>query len=386
MLGQGWNYRMRKIPAILCISAFLAVGCQQEKQAPPQMPPMTVEVANVEQRDVPIYSEWIGTMDGSVNAEIKPQVEGYLLQQLYTAGSFVKKGQILFKLDPRQAKASLEQAQGNLMQAQAVLANSEMDVKRYQPLAAQKAISQQELDNAIASQRAAKANVDAMQAAVDMAKLKVGWTNVVSPIDGIIGIAKPGIGDLITPSTVMTTVSTVNPIFVDFSVSEQEYLKYARSNFGKADRKEVLELYLADGSKYQRKGDALLLNRQVDPTTGTLMIRGSFANPNSLLRPGAYARIRALTDLRPKAIVVPQKAVSELQGIYQIAVVGADSKVSIRNVKVGPQVGELWVIDSGVSPGDKVVVEGLQKIREGAVVNAVPAKAHAQGAAGSTGD
>jgi membrane fusion protein (multidrug efflux system) len=372
----------------LLLAGVLLVGCAEDKDAkntPP--PPMTVEVASVVQKDVPIYSEWIGQINGSVNADIKPKVEGYLLNQIYTDGSLVQKGQTLFTLDPRQTQASLEQAEANLAHSQATLQKWQQDVARYKPLVAQRAISQQELDNAISGEQAARASVDASQAALDNAKLNRNWSTVRSPISGIIGISKVAVGDLVTPATILATVSTLNPVFVDFNITEQEYLKYVRSGLLRRKVKDDdLELILADGSIYPIRGKALLLNRAVDPSTGTLAVRGEFKNPNNFLRPGQYALVRAITEIRKDALLIPQRAVSDLQGSFQVAVVGADGKVAIRPVKVGPQLGPLWVIDSGISAGDKVIVEGIQKVRDGVVVKTVPAKDLATGGNPASGD
>jgi membrane fusion protein (multidrug efflux system) len=354
------------------IAAVLA-GCAEEKKAP-ELPPLTVQVTTVVQKDVPVYSEWIGQLNGSVNADIKPKVEGYLLKQLYVDGSLVKKGQTLFTLDPRQMQASLEQAQADLAKAQANLQKYKDDVARFTPLVAQHALSQQELDTAKSNQQAAQAAVEANQAALENAKLNRNWTTVTSPIDGIIGIAKVNVGDLISPATIMTTVSTLEPIYVDFNITEQDYLRFVRSGLVEAKRgSKGLELILADGSIYPMRGKALLVNRAVDPTTGTLTVRGEFVNPKNLLRPGQYARIRAVTEIRQNAMLVPQKSVSELQGGFQVAVVGGDGKVTIRQVTVGQQFGPYSVINSGLSPGDRVVVEGIQKVREGLTVKTVQA-------------
>jgi membrane fusion protein (multidrug efflux system) len=369
MRHTGW------IPCTFCffLGAIYLAGCAEEKSAAPP-PPMTVQVASAVQKDVPIYSEWIGQLNGSVNSDIKPKVDGFLLKQSYVDGSLVQKGQTLFVLDPRQTQASLEQAQADLARAHALLQKTTDDVVRFTPLVAQHAVSQQELDNALSAQLGAKATVEAAQAALENAKLNRNWTTVTSPISGIIGIAKVNIGDLITPMTVMATVSTLNPIFVDFSITEQDYLKYVRSGLVERKKGDGLELILADGSIYPQRGRALLLNRAVDPTTGTLTVRGEFPNLKNFLRPGQYARIRAITEVRHDAVLIPQKAVSELQGGYQVALVSADGKVTIRQVKVGQQVGPYWLIDSGVSVTDKVIVEGIQKVREGMIVKTIPAK------------
>jgi membrane fusion protein (multidrug efflux system) len=310
-------------------------------------------------------------MAGNVDAEIRPKVEGFLLTRLYTEGSFVAKGQSLFQLDQRQAKASVEQATGNLERARAALAQAQIDVRRYTPLVAQRAVSQAELDKAQSSERAATANVDANQAILDNAKLNLAWTTVTSPISGIAGIAKIGIGDLMTPTTVMTTISNVNPIYVDISISEQDYLRFQREKSASTS-KTILQLILGDGRTYPQQGRVLFLNREVDSRTGTIQVRGEFPNPGNVLRPGQYARIRAITELRKNALLIPQQAVSELQGVYQVGVVGADNKVTIQTVKLGPLFGDMWVVESGLQPGENVIVDGLQRVRTGVTVAPKP--------------
>jgi len=312
-------------------------------------------------------------MAGNTDADIRPKVEGFLLKRLYMEGSFVQKGQAMFQLDQRQAQAALEQTKGQLEQARALLSQAQIDVKRFTPLVAQKAVSQAELDKATSMERSGQAQVQAAQAAVDNAKLNLGWTTVTSPISGIAGIAKVGIGDLMTPNTVMSTVSTVDPIYVDFSISEQDYLRFIKSGTGRQAGAD-LQLILGDGSTFPHSGHALLVNREMDLRTGTIQVRAEFPNPGNLLRPGQYARIRAVTEQRKNALLIPQKAISELQGVYQVGVVGADNKVAIRAVKPGPQFGDMWVIESGLQPGDKVVVDGLQRIRDGMTVSPTPFK------------
>jgi membrane fusion protein (multidrug efflux system) len=328
---------------------------------------------SVVQKDVPIYQEWVGTMVGNIDADIRPKVEGFLLSRLYTEGSYVKKGQGMFRLDARQGQASVEQAQAELERARAALKQAQIDVDRYTPLVAQKAVSQADLDKAQSMQRAGTAEVGAAQASLDNATLNLGWTTVASPISGIAGIAKAGVGDLMTPNTVMATVSALDPIYVDFSITEQDYLRFVREKTGRT-ASQNLELTLGDGSLYPRRGRALLLNREIDSRTGTLQVRAAFPNPKNVLRPGQYARIRAVTEERRNALLVPQRAIAELQGIYQVGVVGADNKVVIKVVKLGPQIGDMWVADSGLDAGDKVVVDGLQRLRDGMVVAPAPFK------------
>jgi membrane fusion protein, multidrug efflux system len=360
---------------ILC-AAFVVLatiaGCssKEEKPAPP---PLGVTIAPVLQKDVPIHQEWVGTMVGNVDAEIRPKVEGFLLTRLYTEGSYVGKGQPMFELDKRQAQAAVEQATGNMERARAALSQAQIDVRRFTPLVAQRAVSQAELDKATSSERAASATVDADQAALDNAKLNLGWTTVTSPISGIAGVAKVGIGDLITPITVMTTVSTVNPIYVDVNIAEQDYMRFQR-NKQKQSREQTLELILGDGTVYPHRGSVRFVNREVDSRTGTIQVRGEFPNPGNVLRPGQYARIRAVTELRKAAFLIPQQSVSELQGVYQVGVVGSNNKVTIKTVKLGPQFGDMWVVESGLQPGENVIVDGLQRVKTGVTVAPTPFK------------
>ena len=349
-------------------------GCAS-KDAKPAPPPPGVTVAPVIQKDVPIRQEWIGTMSGNVDADIRPKVEGFLLTKLYAEGTLVEKGQAMYQLDKRQAQAAVEQAQGNMERAQAALSQAEIDVNRFTPLVAQRAVSQAELDKAHSAQRAAKAMVDANQAMVDNAKLNLNWTTVTAPITGIAGVSKSQIGDLITPNTVMTTISSVNPIYVDVNIAEQDYLRFRREKEKSSESAgKNLELILGDGSVFPQHGKVLFLGREVDSRTGTILVRGEFANPGNLLRPGQYARVRAVTELRKGAMLVPAAAVSELQGLYQVGVVGSDNKVTIKTVKLGPQFGDMWVVDSGVQPGEHVIVDGLQRVRTGVLVTPTPFK------------
>jgi membrane fusion protein (multidrug efflux system) len=362
----------RRLSGLLLLSLAISSGCSSDKpNAAP--PPPGVTVATVVQKNVPVYQEWVGTMVGNIDADIRPKVDGFLLKKLYSEGSFVTKGQPMFQLDSRQSQAAVEQAQGQLEQANAALAQAQIDVNRYTPLVAQKAVSQAELDKATSMQRAATAQVAAAQAVLNNAKLGLTWTTVVSPISGIAGIAKVGVGDLMTPITAMATVSAVDPIYVDFSIAEQDYLRFAREKTGR-DAGGDLELILGDGSAFPKRGRALLVNREVDSRTGTIQVRAAFPNPANVLRPGQYARVRAKTEERKNALLIPQQAISELQGIYQVGVVDSDNKVMIHAVKTGPQFGDMWVIESGLQPGDKVVVDGLQRLRDGMTVAPTPFK------------
>jgi len=379
----------RVIASVILLSS---VGCGKSEQQ--QARPPEVEVVQVEQKDVPIWNEWVGTLDGLVNAQIKPQVTGYLLRQTYKEGSFVRKGQLLFEIDPRTFQAALDQtraqlanANGQLAQAEANQVKAQLDVNRFTPLAKEQAVSQQDLDNAVqgnvaaqAQVRAAKAQIDAAKAQVDAAQLNLGFTRIVSQIDGIVGIAQAQIGDLVGPSILLTTVSTLDPIKVYFPVSEKGYLNYIKENPDAAKRAEQerqlgLEMILADGSRYPHEGSFSFADRQVDVKTGTLRLQGLFPNPGNILRPGQFARVRAITTTKKGALLVPQRAVTELQGGYQVAVVGKDNKVSIRPVKVGERVGSLWIVQEGLKPGERVVAEGIQRVHADMTVNPKPLKA-----------
>ena len=367
---------MRNLLAVfLAPAAALALGCGRTAPAPPAE--TEVLVTAVVQRDVPITSEWIGTLDGSVNAGIRPKVEGYLQRQLYKEGQFVKVGDPLFEVDARQFRAAFEQAKGALGQAESQLAKATRDVERFAPLAAERAVSQQELDDAVSAQKNAKAAVDSARAVVDQASLNLGWTKVTSPIEGIVGIAKSQVGDLVNTQTIMTTVSTVDPIRVNYGINEREYMRFAqlinRPNYATTRRGPFLDLVLDDGSVFPQKGQAVLVDREVDPKTGTMTIKGIFPNPHNILRPGQYAKIRAALEVKTGALLVPQKAVTELQGGFRVAVVGADGKADIRAVEPGARVGSLWVIDKGLKPGENVIVAGLQFVRPGMTVKARPA-------------
>lgn len=359
--------------------AFLALAASAcgRKDAPP--PPPEVLVATVIQRDVPVVSEWIGTLDGSVNAAIRPKVEGYLLRQRYKEGQFVHSGDLLFEIDPRQFAAALEQARGALGQADAQLSKASHDVERFAPLAADRAISQQELDNAVSARRTAEAAVAAARASVDQAALNLGWARITSPIEGIAGIAQAQVGDLVNGQTVMTTVSTVDPIRVTFGISEREYMTYAasinRPDYATTQRGPELELVLDDGSVFPHKGRAVLADREVAPGTGTMTIRGLFPNPGNILRPGQYGKVRAAMETRAGALLVPQRAVTELQSGFRVAVVNAKDEIEIRPVEPAQRVGELWVIAKGLQAGERVVVAGLQFVKAGMTVKAKPSDA-----------
>ncbi|HWH68195.1 MAG TPA: efflux RND transporter periplasmic adaptor subunit [Candidatus Sulfotelmatobacter sp.] len=369
------------VPWMLCLMLALGlgssiVGCKKKRPAPPT--PTVVQVLTVTPRDVPIFKEWIGTLEGQVNAEIRAQVAGYLLSQNYSEGTEVQKGDLLFQIDPRPFQAALDQALGKLAQSQAQESRTRWDVERYEPLAKQNAISQQEYNNAVQSNLAAKAQVKADEAAVETARLNLGFTRVTSPIIGLAGVAQAQIGDLVGPNgPILTTVSTINPIKVYFNASEQSYLAYRHQYTNATERathEQGLELHLilADGSVYPLSGKFAFAGREVNPTTGTIQLVGLFPNPNFVLRPGQFARVRAETQVRKGALLVPQRAVTELQGGYQIAVVDNQNKVHLQPVTVGEQVGSDWVIEKGLQPGQQVIVEGAQKAKEGMVVKPQP--------------
>jgi len=364
--------RIWQVLVLLPVSLLPFTGCgNPNASAPP--PPTEVEVAGVSQKDIPIYGEWVATLDGYVNAQIQPQVTGYIIKQTYKEGSFVRKGQMLFQIDPRPFQAVLDQAKAQLAQAQAQLGKTQLDVDRDTPLAKERAIAQSQLDNDVQANLAAKAAVKAAEAQVEQAELNLEFTHVTSLVDGIVGIAQVQIGNLVNPTAVLTSVSQVNPIKAYFPISEQEYMHYA-DRINSHNQQEVpsdappFELILADGSIYPHKGTLLLTDRQVDVTTGSIRVVCAFPNPKNILRPGQFGRVRAPGDVRNGALLVPQRAVTELQGSYQVAVVGNDNKVSVRPVKVGERVDTMWILESGVKPGELVIVEGLQKVRDGSTV------------------
>jgi RND family efflux transporter MFP subunit len=373
------SVRRRALDLLLvgCFLLFLG-GCSSGK-ATSAPPPQVVEVATVFQQDTPIYSEWVATLDGYVNAQIQPRVAGYIIRQDYREGSVVRKGEVLFEIDPRPFKAALDQAKAQLAQAEAQLGKARLDVERDTPLAQARAIAQSQLDTEIQAKLGAQALVLAAKANVEQAELNMEWTKVASLINGIAGIAQVQIGNLVGPASVLTSVSQVDPIKAFFTVSEQEFTDFHRRYPTQASveeqRKRIpLQLVLADGSTYEQSGTIYFADREVNPATGAIRIAGVFANPNNLLRPGAYGRVRASVKTQSGALLVPQRAVIELQGSHQVAVVGTDNKVSIRAVTVGERVGPLWIVTEGLKPGERVVVEGLMKVRDGAPVKAVPAE------------
>jgi RND family efflux transporter MFP subunit len=363
--------------------ALGAVGCKKTADSLPPPPPQVVVVAVV-QKDVPVYSEWVGTTEGFVNADIYPKISGYLLKQNYKDGDHVKAGQLLFQIDDRQYKAALDQALGELAEQQADNKKAQQDIARYKPLYDQQVVSRQDYDHVNQTAHAAAAAVQAAEATVETAKLNYDWCQVTSPIDGIAGIAKTQVGNLVGNTSLLTTVSQLDPIKVEFPLSEREYLHFAdrikqHEETGTSTNEPELAMVLADGSVYKYPGHFYVANRQVNVQTGTIKMQGLFPNPGSILRPGLYAKIRSPTDTLKGALLVPPDAVIETQGQYQVAVVGADNKVTIEPVTLGKLAGNLRIIESGVTPGEHVITEGLQKVSDGMEV--VPTLAPAPAAA-----
>jgi RND family efflux transporter MFP subunit len=369
---------LRRGSALLCclLAAVQCAGCAKTK-APSGAAPQ-VQVARVVQRDVSIYREWVATLDGYVNAQIQPKVSGYLIKQDYSEGSFVHKDDVLFEIDPRPFQAVLDQAKAQLAQAEAQLGNATLNVNRDIPEAEANAIARSQLEGDTQTQSAAQASVAAARASVEQAALNLSFTKVRSLISGIAGITEVQVGNLVTPSTVLTGVSQVDPIKTYFPISGEEYLRIADKihpetvNLLSSAAPIPLQLILSDGSTYGRGGSILFADRQVDQQTGTIRIAGAFANPGNILRPGQYAKVRAVTEVLKGALLIPQRAVSQLQGSAQVAVVGADNKVTIRAVQAGERVDTMWVITSGLSAGDRVVAEGAQKVKEGSAVTPTP--------------
>jgi len=381
---------------LVCRSAFapgvvvlwLLAACSPSE--PPAAPLPEVLVVEVVARDVPVISEWLGTTEGFVDAQIRAQVSGYLVSRDYQEGSRVAKGDLLFRIDPRPFQATLDQARGDLGRAEAALELARLDVARYTPLVQQGAVSRQEYDTAVQRQRSGEAAVQAARAAVEKARIELSFSEIRSPIGGVAGIAKAQLGDFVAPTDPepLTSVSQLDPIRVSFQVSEQEYLRFA-TRFEQAVRegrfqRGGIEMVLADGSVYPHRGVGYPAGREIDPRTGTITVKGDFPNPEQMLRPGQYARLRVETDIAPGALVVPQRAVQDLQGLAQLTLVGADDKIEVRTVTTGTSWGTLQVITQGVSAGERVVVEGFQKARPGMQVAAKPAPAELAGAPPAT--
>ena len=373
-------HRARRRAFNLFLAAVLtgSVACSKKEAPPP--PPPEVQVAAVVQKDVPIYIELVGATLGSEDVEIRARVEGYLAAVSFTEGSFIKRGQLLYKIDPQPFEAALSQAQANLSTARARLEKTNNDVARYKPLAEQKAVSQQELDNALSAQEVARFQVTAYDALVAKAKLDLAYTTITSPVDGLIGTTQKKVGALVGrgENTLLNTISQVNPMLFRCAIAEAEYLRLARSGANRGDKslekKFGVELILADGTVFAHKGRLDAIERAVDAATGTLTGQFSFPNPERILRPGQYGKARFVTDLKEGALLVPQLAVQEIQGLYSVMVVKPDATVEQRMVKAGERVGNLWIIDSGLKPSEKVIVEGLQKVKPGVKVSATPAK------------
>jgi RND family efflux transporter MFP subunit len=370
------NGRHAFVPAALALGAALIVnGCAEK--APAAMAPPSVSVVKVVQKDIPLSGDWVATLDGFTTAQIQPEVSGYLVKQDYREGSFVHQGEVLFEIDPRPFQAILDQAKGQLAQANAQLGLATINVNRDTPVAKLHAIPQSQLDNDIQAKLAAEAAVQTGEAVVEQAELNLGFTKVRSLIDGIAGIAQTQIGSLVGNTTVLTIVSKVDPIKAYFPISEQEYLRIADKISGTVNllsiaRPVPLELVLSDGRTYSQKGKIIFADRQVDPQLGTIRMVGSFPNPGNILRPGQFGRVRTVTEVKTDALLVPQRAVTELQGNYQVATVGDDDRVAVRRVSVGQKTGTMWIIADGLKPGDRVITEGLQKVADGLVVRPIP--------------
>lgn len=372
---------MNRNCVILClISSVMALtlmisGCSSNSEAKATIPATSVSIVKVSMQDIPVYSEWVATLDGYVNAQIQPQVSGYVVKQNYREGSYVRNGEVLFEVDPRPFQATFDQAKAQLSQAQAKLSVAEINVKRDTPLAQQRAIAQSQLDSEIGALEEAKANVQAAGAAVETAQLNLGFTKVRSLIEGIAGSANVQMGNLVGPSSVLTTVSKLDPVKVRFPISEQEYMRFTSISPSAASGRTTnvnsmpLELVLADGSKYPHKGEVVFTDREVDPRTGTISLVATFANPGNILRPGQFARVRAVTKVSKDALLIPQRAVTEVQGDFRVAIVDEGNKISMRKITVGQRIGPMWVIESGLSPGEQVVTDGGMKVRDGASVS-----------------
>jgi membrane fusion protein (multidrug efflux system) len=363
---------LKNVSAALIISLILAAPIACSKPEPPPPPPPEVQTAEVTQKDVPIYIELVGATLGSEDVEIRARVEGYLVSMNFTEGSFVRKGQLLYRIDPQPFEAALAEAKADLATARAHLDKTKNDVARFTPLAKQQAVSQQELDNALSAQEAAQAQVAAFEAKLTKAKLDLAYTSVNSPVDGLIGTTQKKVGSLISRAeTLLNTVSQINPIFFRCAIAEAEYLRIARRGGGRKFEDQFgVELILADGSVHPHKGRLEVVERAVDPTTGTLTGQFSFPNPERILRPSQYGRARFVTDVKRDALLVPQRAVQEIQGLNTVMVVKSDATVEQRMVKAGERVGDQWIIESGVKPGERVIVEGVQKVTPGIKVNA----------------
>jgi membrane fusion protein, multidrug efflux system len=355
------------------VSVALFLGSCGPPESPPEPPSVVVEA--IGQREVRVLREFIGTTEGEIDAEVRPQISGYLLSRDYREGTLVKASQLLFEIDARPFRASLDQARGELGRAAASLAKAKQDVARFTPLAREGAVSQQELDNAVQAARAGAAAVDAAEAVVQKAQVELGFTRIASPIDGLVGVSNVQIGDLVDPANpkALTTVSQIDPIVVATPISERDYLRIAeriRASLEQGPRGDgpQLELVLADGSVHPHQGRVVVVGREVDPSTGTILLKSAYANPELTVRPGQYARVRVAAEVLEGALVVPQRAITEMQGTHQVAVLGPDDVVEMRVVELGPRDGSDVVIQKGIAPNERVVVEGIQKVRDGTKV------------------
>ncbi|MGA3225893.1 MAG: efflux RND transporter periplasmic adaptor subunit [Acidobacteriaceae bacterium] len=370
----------RYFSAALLLTTFL-LGCKEKEQAPAPEPP-EVEVTEVTQRNVPIYMEWVAQLNGRYNAQITPRVQGYLLKQNYRDGFFVKKGQLLYEVDPRAFEVTIAQAKAQVAVATANLSNADTNVARDRPLAAQSAIPQKQLDTDLATQAASKAQLDAAQAQLAQAQLNLSWTKVYSPIDGIAGLSTAQVGNLVGTTTIMTTVSQVNPIWAYFNISESDYFTEAQTFYrlisGKRVASPVLEFIQSNGTTYPLKGRIILVNREVASQTGTIQLVAEFPNADAILRPGGFGRVRFQVAMNKGAMLIPQAAVIEVQSMYQVAVVEPGNKAAFRIVKVGDRIGTDWIITDGLKPGDQVIVQGFMKVREGTPVSPKPFVAPAE--------
>lgn len=373
-LGSKANIRLLILTLTVMMSLSLIMGCDKDKKAAAPPPPPEVKVAKVLQKTTPVYKEFVGQTRGQTEVEIRARVEGFLETVNFKEGSFVKKGQLLYTIDKKPLEAKLDQAKGNLAQVNAALSKAQQDVARFKPLMQQNAIPKQDYDTAVSQQLAAEANVQSAKASVDQAQINLGYTSIYSPMDGIIGKTEVNPGNLVGSGqkTLLTTVSTIDPIHVRTSISESEYLLFSKNRKPEKDapKQSDIEMILADGSVHKYKGGIAFAESTVDAQTGTLMIELAFPNPEKLIRSGQYAKVRAMVATKENAILVPQRAVQELQGTFTVAVVDKDNKVELRPVTAGERVGNLWIIEKGLNPEERIIVEGLQKVKPGVIVKA----------------
>ncbi len=360
----------------VCVATLILSGCAKKAEPTPAAPPVVL-VTKADVADVPIFSEAIATLEGSTNSQIYAQVNGYLLRKDYQEGTPVKKGDLLFEIDPKPFQANLDKANATLQNNQAQLKRTQQDLDRYSALVKSGAVSQQEYQNEVQTVQSAQANVDAAQASVTSAQIELGYTKILAPINGIAGKAVVQAGDLISPSVQLTTISTLDPIEAVFTVTEQFYLQRAEElarimQIPQNDRPESIELLFSDGTPYPKKGRFEYVNRQVQTSTGAFSVYALFPNPDNVLRPGMYAKVRGVTQNISQAILIPQRCVNELQGIDQVVVIKPDNTAEIRNVTTGDRVGSLWIITSGLQAGETVVVEGIQKCQQGMPVTPQP--------------